>query len=101
MSPAPQRLDIALLLATALVSLAAPLLLCWRPGPQLPRSTGQLLARLDSDGDGRVSPAELRRASTGRPGFQQLDLDRSGLLEPVEVELILVAVNPHYRGRER
>ncbi len=101
MPPAPQRLDIALLLAAALVSLAAPLLLCGRPGPQLPRSTGLLLERLDGDGDGRVSPGELQRASTGRPGFQTLDLDRSGFLEPVEVELVLVAVDPHYQGRQR
>ncbi len=46
---------------------------------QVPGSPAEYLARMDLDGDGRVSLAEYRDYMSR--GFRQLDLDGNGILE--------------------
>ena len=48
-----------------------------------PTAPGEQLARVDSDGDGRVSPAEYR-AWMGR-GFRAMDVNGDGVLQPQEL----------------
>lgn len=55
-----------------------------------------VIARIDDDGDGRVSPTEHARWSGQLTPFAQLDLDASGYLEPAEVETAIRFVTPAF-----
>lgn len=44
------------------------------------------MAKLDGDGDGRVSLAEWTAAGRNQAAFIELDRDGSGLLEPTEAK---------------
>ncbi|MFZ5481722.1 MAG: hypothetical protein ACOZNI_33475 [Myxococcota bacterium] len=62
--------------------------------PDDPEVAALLLARIDADADGEVSPAEYARASDEVVAFEVADVDRSGALEARECELLLVYVSP-------
>jgi hypothetical protein len=55
-----------------------------------------LIARVDDDGDGLVSPAEHARWAAGKTPFGELDLDASGLLDAAEVEEAIGFILPKY-----
>ncbi|MFH1466305.1 MAG: hypothetical protein ABIO70_18115 [Pseudomonadota bacterium] len=57
-----------------------------------------VIARIDDDGDGRVSPTEHARWSGQLTPFAELDLDRSGYLEPAEVEEAIRFVTPSFHA---
>lgn len=63
-----------------------------RPGPSAPAR--DLIAHIDGDGDGVISPAEYQRVSDGDLPFSVLDLDESGAIEGAEVDFYLAHISP-------
>jgi len=58
----------------------------------------ELMARFDGDGDGSLSQEEHRRAAGAEPGFEELDLDRDGLLGPREILAAVQTQDPGCRA---
>ena len=56
----------------------------------------QLAARLDRDGDGRISAEEYERYSNHRHAFSSLDLDGDSALDPGELERAVRSEDPGY-----
>ena len=84
-----------LLTAIAVAGAATALGLLLIPhGPARPATVAHLVAALDSDGDGRVDPAEYARAADGALPFDALDADGSGALTAWELEVLLTHVSP-------
>ncbi len=90
-------LDGLLIALAAAGTLLAAALLLRTPAPEHPRSAGALVAALDRDGDGAISPAEYAAASDGSLPFALADADGSGALEPWEVEILLARTTPLIR----
>jgi len=66
----------------------------WRPfGPA--EIGAELLARLDEDRDGRISPQEHALRAESEPAFAALDLDGSGALDAAEL-LAAIDGNPPF-----
>ena len=66
-----------------LLSVAAPLLLSPAVATAQVQATGDYLARMDRDVDGRVSLIEYQ--DWMGYGFEQMDRDRDGILVPAEL----------------
>ncbi len=64
------------------------------PSPRYPAQTAAMMTRLDASGDGRIDAAEYARL--GQPGvpLQVFDADDSGGLDAVELERLLLRVDP-------
>ncbi len=64
----------------------------------------RLLAVLDQDGDGALSPAEVELVAHKKVHFADFDGDSSGDLDPEELRLLVTSTSPllpGYRGRGR
>jgi hypothetical protein len=62
--------------------------------PDGSQAARDLIARIDGDGDARLGPSEVARVDDGALPFAVLDLDRSGWLEPWEVDAMLHHLSP-------
>lgn len=70
------------------------------PAPKYPAQTGAMMARLDANGDGRLDAQEYARL--GQPGVPLaiFDADGSGALELVELEVMLLGVDPAWMAAQ-
>lgn len=66
------------------------------PAPTLkyPEITAAILARVDTDGDGRVSAAEYGKVGLEDVPLATFDVDRDGSLSAVEVEASFLKESP-------
>jgi len=87
-------IDRLLVLIAATSTLAAAALLLRPHPPEYALSAGDLLERLDRDGDGAVSAPEYAAASDGALPFSAADADASGALDARELELLLAFTSP-------
>jgi hypothetical protein len=83
-----------IVLLAALITAAAVVNVLRPPALVAPQAAAALLARMDADGSGTVSPEEYRRCSDGIVDFSIYDIDGSGALTDWEVEQILFRISP-------
>lgn len=82
-------------LLVGFTGLAVALAVLWMPLPvDDPELVRPWMHRLDLDHDGCISAAEAHQMDDEPELFDVLDHDHSGCLEPVEVETLLLHVDP-------
>ncbi len=74
--------------------------------PEAPATPGSaeavaatLIARLDADGDGRLSRTEHQRYAAPEPSFDELDRDGDGQLNRTELLLAIASNDPGFNSR--
>ncbi len=70
------------------------------PRPAVSRHMDPWMARLDTDGDGRISRVEYVDISDGLIPFDLLDQDMSGAINTAEMEMFMRTVDPMWTFAE-
>jgi hypothetical protein len=86
--------SLRLSLLVAAVGLQGAALYRYLRQPPGSRAALDLIAAVDVDNDGRVSPSEYERVGDGDLAFAYVDADHDGELTPWEVDVIIRHISP-------
>lgn len=87
----------ALPVTVAVVALAASAVILTRPPrPRDPVAVAPWMSRLDLDGDGCIDRRDFAAQAEHADDFGLFDGDRDGCLDAVEIEVLLLYVDPKW-----